>query len=640
VLSGCSAEKTNVISRTYHNTTARYNAYYYAKEGIKTIEKGINTAYQNDYDHILKVFAPLDSLHATTYKAEIDDVLKKASISIQNHKNSKWVDDSYNLIGLARLYGHEHESAIETFKYVNTNSEDDNARHKALIYLMRTFIEYREMNNALAVSDYLKKEKLSKLNLKKLYLTRAYYYQIREDFDNMVLNLVTAAPLLSKKEGKAKTYFIIGQLYQKLGFDAEAYSNYRKCLANNPPYELSFYTKLNMAQVTEFSKNSDVKRIRKYFKKLVTDAKNQEFQDKIYYEMAQFEMKQENLEEALNYYRISIASSIGNNRQKGQSYLRLGEVYYDTLKNYQTAQAYYDSAIMVLPQDFENYQSIKDRQEILADFVKQLNTIQLKDSLLQLSEMDSLSLISYLEKVIADNQEEELKRRKKSKKGKINSKNSDQFNPNNTGIITSSLNWYFNNPSAIGLGMNEFRRKWGNRSLENDWRRSNKETITVSQQFISNDVSANSKEVQQISNETNSKETQLKNLLSQIPFHKEDKQMALKEIEDAYYNLGNIYHFNLEENNNAIFTFEKLINRFTESNYEPEVLYLLYLMLTEINDQKSRIYKEKLIAKHPKTTYAKLLVNPNYTEESSKELDQLKYQFKEDVIIPVLFGLN
>jgi len=348
----CSAEKTNVISTTYHNTTAKYNAYYYAKERIREIETGIENSLQNNYDFILKVFPPFDSTIASTYQTQIEDCIKKASIAINNHKNSKWVDDSYNLIGLARLYGYEFESAIETFKWVNSKSDDDDARHRALVHLLRTFTKYGEYNNAQAVSDHLEKEKLNKKNLRHLYQARAYLYQELEDLDKMVGNLVLAAPLLSKKDGKARTYFMIGQVYQELNFEAEAYSNYKKVLTFNPPYELSFYAKLNMAQVTQFSKNNDLRRIRKYFRKLITDDKNEEFRDKIYYELAEFEIKQGNLNRALENYKLSTTYSISNQRQKGLSYLKLGMIYYDTLANFELAQAYYDSAINVLPKDF------------------------------------------------------------------------------------------------------------------------------------------------------------------------------------------------------------------------------------------------------------------------------------------------
>ena len=85
--------------------------------------------------------------------------------------------------------------------------------------------------------------------------------------------------------------------------DAEAYNYYQSTLRNTPEYELEFYTKLNMAQVTVLSKNGDIKKIRKYFKKLLKDPKNLEYKDKIYYEMAYFELKQGNLDGAIGYFK-------------------------------------------------------------------------------------------------------------------------------------------------------------------------------------------------------------------------------------------------------------------------------------------------------------------------------------------------
>ena len=625
---GCSAEKTNLISTTFHNTTAHYNSYFYAKEGIKEIESGIKSSYQNNFDHILKIYPPIDSSYATLYKDQIEDVLKKASLAIQNHKNSKWVDDSYNLVGLARLYGHEHETAIETFKYVNSNSDDKNARHTALVSLMRTFIEYGEMNNALAVSDYLKKEKLNKKNLKTLYLTRAYYYQKRKDLDNMVNNMVLAAPLLSFKDEKARIYFIIGQVYQSLGFESEAYSNYRKCLSSNPNYELSFYAKLNMAQVTELKDLSDVKRVRKYFRKLLTDAKNKEFRDKIYYEMGEFELEQNEMELAISYYKESIKVSIGNRRQKGLSFLKLGIIYYDSLRNYTMAQSYYDSAVFELPIDYENYEAVKSRQEILDDFIKQIQTIQLQDSLLLLANKDSSSVAQFFESTLISEREKEIEELQKQKKS-TRSPTFDNFstlNSLNSGISTSSLNWYFNNPSAVGLGQNEFRKIWGARILEDNWRRSNKAQTTFSGAQIPLTENGGNDETIELNLAVIS--VQVQSIMQQIPFTDTAKFIANKKIEEAQYRLGNIYHFNLIEENNSIQTFETLLDRYPKTIYGPEVMYLLYLILSDAGDARAEKYKNELSENYPNTTYAKLLVNPNYTEESSKELGQLKNIYK------------
>src|SRR5690606_5454353 len=101
--------------------------------------------------------------------------VKMASIAIQRHPNSKWVDDAYILVGKARMYSLDWGNAIQTFKYVNTHSKDRNARHLAIINLIRTYTEHGEFNNARAAIDYLDKANLSKVNKKKLLLEKAYF---------------------------------------------------------------------------------------------------------------------------------------------------------------------------------------------------------------------------------------------------------------------------------------------------------------------------------------------------------------------------------------------------------------------------------------------------------------------------------
>ena len=620
IIASCSAERKNIISKTYHNTTARYNAYFYAKENIREIKNIVKENYDNDYNKILQIYPEIDSTLANSYQDQVDECIKKASIAIQRHKNSKWVDDSYILIGQARFYSLDYVNAIETFKYVNTKSEDPDARHKALVHLLRTFTDYKEYNNAIAVSDYLKKDKLNKENTKNLFINRAHFYQVQEDYDNMVRNLVQAAPLLKKKDGKGRIYFIIGQVYQMLGFEAEAYNFYKKCIASNPAYELDFYARLYMAQVTQLNKSSDLKAARKLFRQLLKDKKNKEFKDKIYYEMAEFEIRNGNLEEGIEYLRSSVRESVNNTRQKAQSYLKLGEIHYDSLRKYEIASAYYDSTISVLPQDHENYQQIKERQEVLQEFVKQLNTIQLQDSLLALAELDTASIKLRIAAHLEAEAEKE-KEREELEKRRARRSNLEQLRQG-TGI--SSTGWYFDNPSAIALGQSEFKRVWGDRPLEDNWRRANKRSVESFEEDVE-DVEAVT-EAGDVEEETVTDAPQTSQadvLYAQIPFSPEAKAQALSQIEQAYYKLGSIYYFNLQEEENAATTFQTLLTRFPDTENEAEVLYHLYLIHKNLG-RDTEPYKSRLLAEYPNTTYAKLLANPNYTEESTAANEQLK----------------
>lgn len=631
MLNSCAPESTGIMSNAYHNTTAHYNAYFYARERMNEIEESIYNSVDINYDRILDLYPQFDSTASSSIKNQTEDCIKKASIAIQRHPGSEWADDSYILVGKSRYYDLDYVNAIETFKYVNKKSEDKHARHEALVELMKTFIDALEYQNAEAVSDYLKKEELNKRNSKNLYITRAYLFQKREDYNQMVQNLSEAVPLLTTNEERSRLYYIIGQVYQTIGFDAQAYSSYRSCLKSNPNFDLSFYAKLNIAQVTELSNSSDLKQVRKYFKKLLKDRKNEEFKDKIYYEIANFELKQNNIDDAIVNYNKSLRIST-NQRQKGYSYLRLGEIYYNDLKNYELAKSYYDSVVSVLPKDEPSYEEIADRQKILADFVTQLNIIREQDSLIVLSNLDTTALGKYVDEYIAEKQleqEEEAKKRKKSNKAA--NRRSTVFDTNDSQINTnlSGSTWYFYNLAAISQGRTEFTRKWGGRSLEDNWRRSDKE------QTISDPNSAQADPEQQVATdnasdiENNTLTFDRAALMSAVPKNDEDVQSALFKIEEAHFRLGSIYDFDLEEKENAISTFETMLSRFPETAYKPEVMYQLYLLYKAQSNDRSDYYKNALINEFPKSDYAKIIINPNFRVEDQAATAKLEKIYKQ-----------
>ncbi|MEM6641734.1 MAG: methyltransferase [Bacteroidota bacterium] len=607
--------------------TAHYNAYFIAKEKVKEIEASIYQSQDWNYNKVLPIFPQFDSTKSASLKAEIEDCIQKASISIQRHPGSRWEDDSYILVGKARFYSREFPDAIETYKYVNTHSENDNARHYALTELIKSFTEFEEFNNAIAVTDYLKKEKLNKENQKRLYLNSAYLYQKKGDLNKMVNNLTKAEDLYHASD-KARINFIIGQIYHKLDFESEAFRYYKNVLRNHPKYELEFYAKLYMAQVTELAQGNDLKKIRKYFRALLKDPKNKEYQDKIYYELAGFELKNSHLKEAIENYKESVKVSVSNDRQKGLSYLSLGEIYYDSIKNFSLAKNYYDSAVAVLPKDEENYTAIKKRQEILADFVEQVLTIQKNDSLLHLSTLPQDSLLSIALRIVEEKRTADKERKKKERQAAINrARNISEQNGDN--IISTTQEgsvWYFNNQTLLSRGVGEFKRKWGDRALEDNWRRSNSASA-VGQQSLSTSES-NISEATGEEEEIPAEEEAMA-LLQPIPKTIEEKQPLLDEIEVAYFNLGNIYNLRLEEDENAVHSFETLRSRFPDTVYEPEVLYQLFLLLKKPNSTQSTAYGTQLKSKFPNSIYAKLVDNPSYREESFAATAQLKKLYRK-----------
>jgi hypothetical protein len=650
---GCSAERKGPVSRAYHNLTARDNGYFLAREKVKDVEATLLKNMVSDYNKVLPVLPPLSEATVAAVSADLEDIVKKASLPIARHKNSNWTDDSYLLIGKARYYKMEFEEAEKVFKYVNTTGKEPNVRHAALIWLMRTFIQLKQIDNAVAVSDLLKKERGQPENARDLFLTRAQLALIRQEPDTAIINLRLAIPEVKTKNERSRLRFILGQLYQQRGEDKLAYEQYRKILRRNPPYELDLFTKLNLAQVTQLSDASGKARIDKYLARLLKDFKNLEYRDKIYYEMARLEYRQQHYPKSLELLNKSVRASTGTGTQKPYSYLLAAQINYDKLRNYRQASRYYDSTVQVMPPTAVEYPAALDRKEVLADFTKQLDIVERQDSLQELARLDTVELNRRLTAMInveLDKREAEAKKAaalaeaaERSGPAAVNpaaaqfgtQAGAGQFGATNTtgldlGAAASGAVWYFDNPAALGTARADFIRRWGNRTLQDNWRYASQSQRNPAggndktggladgakgDSAAAKDVAAQEQSAEQV---RAAAAAQLRTtLLQDLPKTPEDFKASDAQIEEALFQLARIYDERLREPEYAAERYEELLNRFPQTLHGPEALYALYLLAQRAKDvEGQRKWAAQLRQKYPKTEYAQLVDDPDYRQKA------------------------
>jgi tetratricopeptide (TPR) repeat protein len=624
LLTACSQEKNTLISKAWHNLNARDNAYFLARERTKELETEIDQKTQSDYNKVLYPLTIIDTNETKAYKEKTDDIIKKASLPITRHKNSMYVDDSYILVGKSRVLRGEWKLAMETFRFVNTKGEL-NERHEGLIQLMRLLMLKKDFRSAKSVQDYLDKQPLNTKNTRDFALTKGQYYRYLEQYKPLATNLETAVPLVKgKREKKARVYFIIGQCYQLLQEDSLAFLNYRKAIRHNPPYELSFYSKLYLAQVTSLNNTNDKKKVGKYFKRLLKDKKNLEYKDKIYYEMALFEYKQKNIPKTISLLEKSVYENRGNKYQKGASYLKLGEIYYYDRKDYESSKLYYDSTVAVWDQSDKQYKEISERQKILEEFVRNLLVVRKEDSLQKLARMDSLTLSKVIDKVIAEEEAQRIRQEQIAAAAKKRSEelaSEAQIIDNSSSAFADPSNWYFYNTTVVSRGSTDFKVKWGNRKLEDNWRRAVKERpITDNEDLDEDDDTDDDTKPSDSTAVADQKQVDRTRYYQDIPFTVEQMEASHLKIQEALYNLGRIYNLKLNEQEDAIKAFEDLLKRYPDYENTAEVLYFLHLINNDIkNDERAAYYKDKLIREYPRSVYAKMLQNPNYLKESREE---------------------
>ncbi|RDV11765.1 hypothetical protein DXT99_24090 [Pontibacter diazotrophicus] len=626
LLVSCSVERNNPLSKTYHNTTARYNGYFLAKEKMRLIEQGLQDQMEYDYNQVLPIYPFIDSTTATAFEADLEDVKKKASHPIQYHKNSKWIDNSYIEIGKANYYQLNFAEAVRTFKYVNATSKDAADRHEALVWLMRSFMQLDEMENAQQVSEFLRKERLNKASARELYLARAHYYRLQNDTAQVIENLALSLPNFDVKDDQSRARYTLAQLYQLKKQNKEAYAEYSKVLRRNPPYDLGFFSRLNLGQVTELTDEQDKERIAGYHQKMLKDDKNLEYRDRIYYEMAQFELRQQNYDKALVLLQQSLKTQGTLSNQKAYSYLSAGEIYFDKLQNFDLAAAYYDSAVQVYPQRAPEYEAVAERRDVLADFAKQYSTIQTQDSLQRLGRMGEAERLEFLQALVQREEEarqQEMVRQQErqllaeKETGRSNNRRSQNGDTFATESSTGGV-WYFDNPTAMASARAEFVRRWGDRPLQDFWRNRTRGEAESQADVALAPVPVEAEENQASPEERASAQVQL--YLQNIPVTTADMQRSEKMVEEALFRLANIYAQNLNDQERAIQTYLSLLQRFPGTEHAPESYYSLYLLYGKAGDSpQQQAFHSKLKQEFPNTTYARLLDDSDFMSKNAAE---------------------
>ena len=640
-LTYCSVEKNTGSSRFYQSLTARYNIYFNGNESFKAGLAKISRSYQDDYSELLRVFEYSDPSTASLCSSDMEKAIQKASklISLKSitakpeFKNPKelsekdkklvemkeyneWVDDSYLLIGKARFYKHEYNEATSILNFCITDANDPVIKTEAVIWLARLYNEtgnYSESSrliNGLDITSDLSK------SLKSMYYTTLADLFIKQKrYSEAIDPLVKSIKLGSGKRARYRLTYLLAQLYEKTGDGARATSLYRDVVNMNPPYDVEFNARINIAGVFDVN-SGNPQEIRRELEKMLNDSKNKEYQDQILFALGNVLMKEGMESEALGYYRKSAIAKSQNQNQKGRSYLALAG-YYLKKPDYMKAGTYYDSTVFFLDQKYPDYLAIKTKSQNLNALVSQLTIIQREDSLqrvARLSEPERNALISsIIAKVIKDESE-----------GKIQN-SADRYNLGEyyeserraQGNIDQEGKWYFYNQTALTFGRTEFRKRWGDRKFEDNWRRSNKTRVNNTQ------VSNNPNEVTQHKSDTLSAETDYKKpqfYLKNLPLKDSLIVVSNDRIATALLNAGKAYAERIPDPVKATETFESLIKRFPASELVPETLYNLYNVNKSGNSAKSEAYRQLLLQKFPDNEFARILSDPSYYEKKIAEL--------------------
>jgi tetratricopeptide (TPR) repeat protein len=619
--SSCSTKKNTFTRRAYHNLVSHYNTYWNGresfKEGVRSVEKNAD----DNYTTVLPVFKYGTEQDAMSISSNMDRAIEKSSKVILRHsmyfkrkEHVHRVKDSYLLIGKSYLYKREFANAQRTFEWISGFYSNDDVRYEAELWLAKTFNQSMEFEKTITVLDNLNKSMRtgkapSRLD-REVQMIYADYHLLQGNYEPAIKHLQRAIELNRKKKIKNRLRFILAQVYQEIGDIQQAARLYQLVIRKNPPYEMSINAKINLAKTYD-TKKSNRSMIVRTLEKLLKDEKNADFRDQIYFALAEIHLKDDNMTKAMEYLGLSVATSISNDYQKTLSSLKLADIYFEQ-PEYTLAQAYYDTAMQVLPRDFPNFESIKSKTDILTDLITNLQTIHVQDSLQAMAQLPEAERNKIIDERIKEIAEEEARRAEEERERMRTVSMLEQTGRQQNRTMQQASGWYFDNPSAISFGYTEFINKWGRRKLEDLWRLSNKQYIPDFDE-LAEEMAADSldKNDSTLVVETDPKKREF--YLQDLPLTEEQMAQSQDMIETALFNIGYIYKDGLKDNEKSIEAFEELMTKFPEHENRLQVYYQLYKNYEEVPDfDRADHYKDLIVKDFPETDYAKIILDPNY----------------------------
>lgn len=633
-ISSCKLSDQSKLKIAWHNLIARDNIWFNASEKIKETKITLRKQQEDKYSKILDVFAYGSEIQKKATTADMDESIKRAQKIIAKHYISKWMDDSYMIIGEAQYLKGDFASSIETFQYLITKYNKSTLRFEATLWICKNYLALNRVDDAESLAGLIKSDKNWPKNLYAEREALAAEVELKQEkYKPAAHRLRAALGYLSnnRRYEKARLSYILAQAYQKLEQYDSANYFFKKSISYNPPYEMAFYAKMNLAKAYNANKPGEARSIKRYLRNMLRDDKNIQYFDQIYFELGLIALREKNEPEAIKNFLLSAQSSKGNKDQKAKTYLALADYFFNKKPkpDYKNAQSYYDSTAQFVTKENPDYDKILEKKSVLNDLIKNLLVIEEQDSLLKLATYSNAKLDLLIDKIIEDN---------KLKKEQTNNQPSNiNLNQPSPATTFTSSGFYFSNPGLIASGQADFIRKWGDRKNTDFWRIASKAS-----EYLSSQTNNSQNPEDTASGEENSKSesnnplyknagAEKKKILNKIPFTDKDKKEAELKIAEAMANVGYIYNENLSDYIEAEDILKNLMIKYPKYNKMDKVIFQLYKINKELkNEDEAERYKKMLIEKYPNSDYAKIL-NKQGIKDKYSETNKEVVKYYEDI---------
>lgn len=649
LLAACSRTRDTWASRTYHQITAKYNPLFNAEQALLKAKMTVKQQSKQSFDTLVPLYLITPEPLVPLIDADIKRANEKATKTIREHtmviagkQKNKIIKNAYFVLGEAYYTSREYYKAIEIFNFIAREYADHPIAIDAEIYSIKSQTQLGNYFAAREIaSKYYKSKNLKKKQQIELLKAMAANEIPEKKYELARKYLQEAITLKPSKNDRINLLYLIAQLYEVEGNYFEANKIFRKIVKINPPYiyQINAYLRMAANYDPNLMQSAD---ILSDLYKLTRKDKNRDYLDAIYYQIADVYIKDENFEKAFEALQKSIDHSTENNTQKGLTYIRRGDLHFD-FREYVPAEANYDSALTVLPKTHFKYSAIEKKKKSLTELVQHLNVIAYEDSVLRLAALDKKELDKIIDRIIQQvkKADEEAQRERSEQRDMpaMAGRNTPPAasSPSPGGMMGLNApgappTFYFYNQALVSQGFIEFTNRWGNRKLEDHWRRKNKEITAPGQSSATGEGDADKNtQGSEASGENDKPQYTREYYYARIPTTTDSIEASHKRIKNAHEAAARIYKDVLNDPKEAIKMLENLLKRYPDCDCAPRVYYTLCLIAQNQSlTLKKETYCDGLIKKYPESAFAALLSGKGQDSLSTQKANAQELQeYKE-----------
>ncbi|AZQ43208.1 type IX secretion system periplasmic lipoprotein PorW/SprE [Nonlabens ponticola] len=640
VLASCSRKSDSFLSRNYHAVNTEFNTLYNGNLALQEGLEGIRTNFVDNYWDILPVeplafseeikIANPDESDPNFARAEEKAIkaVQKHTMLIDGEERNPQIDEAYMLLGKARYYDQRYVEAIEAFNYVLQFMPDADKSKRARIWREKTNmrldnneIAIENLQELVALKDSIEFDK-EDLILANATLGQAYLNVNK--IDSAIIYMNRAADRTKDRATEGRYKFITGQLFARAGMRDSAIVHFDEVIDLHRKIPRDYYVQafIEKIKLRDTLEMSDAQ-LFYLLNDLEQNRENRPWLDLIYSRKAIFYEGIDSVDAAVVAYNQSLREPNRDSYLRANNYSALGAISFNQAR-FEQAGRYYDSAVALYADRSREKRATTKKRDNLSDIILFESNRRSADSLLAVLAMSDIEREAYYNEYIETIKERD---RQLAEQAAIEEANLAQ---QQTALSTIPANvpggrnlgppantvddigsrgqgsFYFYVPTTVARGKLEFRSRWGNRTLEENWRLDSQRSAL--QENEDSDIA-----------DASSSETPPEYLASYYMQQLPQGDVALDSIADArdfaYYQLGVLYKEKFKRSDLAIDRFETLLTFEPEQKLYLPTLYNLYLLGVDNAGgdyafAKAEQYKNTIISRYPDSRYAQILLNP------------------------------